>query len=229
MFGTIVNVIAILIGSLCGSMFGKQFPDKVKNTIIQGVGLAILLIGIQMALETKNVLLLISCLVIGGFIGEIIDIEFKLERLGKYLESKLSKHEEGNFTKAFVTTSLIYCVGAMAIVGSLEGGLNGNYDILFAKSMLDGITAIIFASSLGIGVMFSAIPVLLYQGLITISAGFLEGVISDFVIGEVSAVGGLLIFGIGINILGIKEIKVGNLLPGVLIAVPLSVLVEMFM
>jgi len=225
LLGTIVNFIAIILGGLAGVLFGKAFPDRLKSTVIQGIGLTVMIIGLQMALKTSNVLIVIASLVIGGIIGESINIEARLNDFGRYLEKKLSGKGEGQFTKAFVTTSLIYCVGAMAIVGSLEDGLNGNHSILFAKSALDGITAIIFSSSMGIGVLFSAVPVFLYQGSISLFAGLLQGLLSDAVVVEMSAVGGLLIFGIGINLLGIKEIKVGNLLPGIFVTVPLVLLV----
>lgn len=226
MIGTTVNFIAIVFGGLAGLLFGKAFPDKLKTTMIQGIGLTVIIIGLQMAIKTNNVLIVIASLVLGGLIGESIDIEARLADLGKYLEKKLSSKGEGNFTKAFVTSSLIYCVGAMAIVGALEDGLKGNHSILYAKSALDGITAIIFSSSLGIGVIFSAIPVFLYQGGISLFAGLLQGLLSDAVVLEMSAVGGLLIFGIGINMLGIKEIKVGNLLPGIFVAVPVTMLLK---
>jgi hypothetical protein len=219
---------AIIIGGLVGVFFGRAFSDKLKTTVIQGIGLTVLIIGLQMALKTENILIVILSLVLGGIIGEGIDIEARLNNLGKFLEGKLSTKGEGRFTKAFVTTSLIYCVGAMAIVGALEDGLSGNHSILFAKSALDGITAIIFSSSMGMGVIFSAIPVFLYQGSISLFAGLLQGIISGTVVNEMSAVGGLLIFGIGINMLGIKEIKVGNLLPGIFITVPLVVLFQYF-
>lgn len=225
MLGTIVNTIAIILGGLVGLLFGQAFPEKIKKTVIQGIGLAVLLIGGSMALQTKNPLIIISSLVLGGVIGEWIDIELRLQRLGLWLERKCTKNSQGaGFTKAFVTTSLIYCVGAMAIMGSLESGLSGNHNILFAKSMLDGITALIFASSMGIGVLLSALPVFVYQGVITMAAGLLQGVLSPQIIAEMSATGGLLILGIGINILEIKEIKVGNLLPAIFIVVPITLI-----
>jgi len=227
-FGTTVNLLAIALGGLAGVFFGKAFPEKLKVTVIQGIGLTVMVIGLQMAMKTSNVLIVIASLVIGGIIGEWIDIEARLNHLGQRLERKLSKKGEGQFTKAFVTTSLIYCVGAMAIVGALEDGLNGNHSILFAKSALDGITAIIFASSMGIGVIFSAVPVFIYQGSIALFAGLLQGILSESVVVEMSAVGGLLIFGIGINLLDIKEIKVGNLLPGIFLAVPFVMIIKYF-
>ncbi|MGI5902386.1 MAG: DUF554 domain-containing protein [Desulfitobacteriia bacterium] len=222
MLGTIVNFFAIIFGGLIGLLFGRIIPEKLKNTIIQGIALVVILIGLQMALKTENFLLIIASLLLGGLIGEVLDIEACLYKAGNWLEKKLSGFfEQNNFPKAFVTASLIYCVGAMAIVGALEGGLNANHSILFAKSALDGITAIVFAASMGSGVIFSAIPVLLYQGSIAILAGFLQGVFSDLLILEMSAVGGLLILGIGINLLEIKEIKIGNLLPAIFILIPL--------
>lgn len=229
MLGTIVNALAIIVGGLVGMMFGKALPEKMKNTVIQGIGLAVILIGLSMALQSKNTLVVIASLVLGGILGEWIDIELRLQQLGQTLEKILAKGGKGgNFTKAFVSASLIYCVGAMAIMGSLESGLKGVHDILFAKAMLDGVSAIVFASSMGIGVLVSAIPVFLYQGGITLSATLLQGLLSAPVIAEMSATGGLLIVGIGLNILEIKEIKVGNLLPGIFMTIPLTMLYANF-
>lgn len=229
MLGTIVNSLAIIAGAIIGILFGQALPEKMKKTVIQGIGLAVLLIGISMALQTKNTLIVIASLVIGGIIGEWIDIEYRLQQLGNWLEKTLSKGKsQGNFTKAFVTTSLIYCVGAMAIMGALESGLKGEHSILYAKAMLDGISAIVFASSMGIGVLASVVPVFLYQGGITLSASLLQGLLSAPVIAEMTATGGLLILGIGLNILEIKEIKVGNLLPGIFVAIPLTILFARF-
>lgn len=225
MLGTIVNTAAIIFGGLLGLLFGQALPEKMKRTVIQGIGLAVLLIGGSMALQTKNPLIVIASLVIGGVIGEWIDIELRLQHFGQWLERKFEKNGQvTGFTKAFVTASLIYCVGAMAIMGSLESGLRGNHNILFAKSMLDGITAIVFASSMGVGVVVSAVPVFIYQGAITLAAGLLQGMLSSQVIAEMGATGGLLILGIGFNILEIKEIKVGNLLPAIFISVPITLL-----
>jgi len=227
--GTIVNALAIIVGGLVGMLFGKALPEKMKNTVIQGIGLAVILIGLSMALQSKNTLVVIASLVLGGILGEWIDIELRLQQLGQTLEKILAKGGKGgNFTKAFVSASLIYCVGAMAIMGSLESGLKGVHDILFAKAMLDGVSAIVFASSMGIGVLVSAIPVFLYQGGITLSATLLQGLLSAPVIAEMSATGGLLIVGIGLNILEIKEIKVGNLLPGIFMTIPLTMLYARF-
>lgn len=228
--GTIVNALAILFGALVGILFGKALPEKMKKTVIQGIGLAVILIGMSMALETNNPLVVIASLVLGGIIGEWIDIELRLQQLGMLLENKFAKGGSGGtFTKGFVSSSLMFCVGAMAIMGALESGLKGVHDILFAKSMLDGISAIVLASSMGIGVLVSAIPVFIYQGGITISASFLQGILSEPVIAEMSATGGLLIVGIGLTLLEIKDIKVGNLLPGIFLAIPLTIIFSQMM
>lgn len=225
MLGTIVNALAILLGGIVGLLFGHALQDKIKRTVIQGIGLSVLLIGGSMALQTKNPLVIIASLVLGGIMGEWIDIELRLQNLGQWLERKFTKKSQGGgFTKAFVAASLIYCVGAMAIMGPLESGLRGNHNILYAKSMLDGVSAIVFASSMGIGVLASAVPVFIYQGAITLAAGILQGVLSPQAVTEMGATGGLLIVGIGITILEIKEIKVGNLLPGIFMAVPITLL-----
>lgn len=229
MLGTIVNAGAILLGGFLGLIFGRSFSEKIKITLIQGIGLAVFLIGLDMALKTNNPLIVITSLVLGGLLGEWIDIELRLNQLGTWLEQKFSrKGSNGNFTQAFVSTSLIYCVGAMAIMGSLQSGLEGKHDILFAKAMLDGVSAVVFASSMGLGVLASAIPVLIYQGALTLLAGLLQGIFSASVIAEMSATGGLLIIGISLNILDIKKIKVGNLLPGIFVVIPLTILFSKF-
>ncbi len=223
MLGTIINAAAIILGGALGLLFGNAMPEKMNKTIIQGLGLAILLVGADMALKTNNSLVVICSLVIGGVIGECIDIEKKLKNLGTWMENKFASGEDGRFTRAFVSASLIYCIGAMAITGSIESGIKGNHSILMVKSLLDGTTAIVFAASMGIGVLASAIPVFLYQGAITLAAGLLKDILSQAIITEMSATGGLLIIGIGLNILEIKEIKVGNLLPGIFVAIPLTI------
>ncbi len=229
MIGTLVNVAAIIIGGVIGCIFGKAFPEKMRQTVIHGIGLATLLIGASMALLTKSPLIVIGSLVTGGIIGEAIDIELRLRKLGGWLEDKFQSGESsGKFAKAFVTTTLIYCVGAMAIMGALESGLRGNNSILYAKAMLDGVTSLVFAATLGIGVVLSAFSVLLYQGGITLFAGTLQGVLSTAIVNEMSAAGGLLIVAIGLNILEIEEIRVGNLLPGIFMAIPLCLLANTF-
>ena len=216
MLGTIVNCLAIIAGSLVGLLFKNGIPDRYNQTVMQAVGLAVLLVGLKTAFVSDNLLVIIISLAIGGLLGEGVRIEERLERLGKFLERKFSRGS-GGFAQGFVTASLIYCVGSMAIVGSLESGLSGNHATLFAKSCLDGIVSIILSSSLGLGVLFSAAPVLIYQGAITLMASVLKPLLVPAVIAQMSGVGGLLILGIGMNMLREKKIKVGNMLPAIFI------------
>lgn len=221
MTGTIVNAAAIVAGAMAGLLFRKGLPDRVRDSIMQGLGLAVILIGIQMSIQSQQILVVVASLVLGGLTGEILNIEGWLGRLSSWVDAKAGS-SAGEAGRAFVTTSLIYCVGAMAVMGSIESGLNNNHQILYTKAALDGVSAALFASTMGPGVAFSAIPVFIYQGSITILAGLSKGYLSEAAVLEMSAVGGLLIVGIGINILGIREIKVGSLLPAIFYAIPLA-------
>ncbi|SDC44050.1 MULTISPECIES: DUF554 domain-containing protein [unclassified Candidatus Frackibacter] len=224
MKGTIVNTVSIIAGGSLGVILGHRLSDGLKTTVMQGLSLAVLLIGGQMALETNNPPVVIFSLLIGAVIGELLKIETRLNKFGEWIESKFSS-EGGSVAKAFVRTTLIYCVGAMAIMGAIQDGLTGDPSTLYAKSMLDGFSAIAFASTMGIGVIFSSLPVLLYQGLITLLASSVQAILTPEIIAEMTATGGLLIIGISINILEIAEIKVGNLLPSIFVAIGLSYLI----
>lgn len=283
MLGTIVNAGAIIAGALLGNLLKSGFPEKYKSVIMQGVSLAVILIGLSMALKTQNILVLTLSIVSGGILGEVLRIEERLDSFGRKLERRFSgsgrrssrsnsvgcidrrsgngiadkggcncrgsngsgdgsdgKDGVGNadgcsgegdglFINGFVTGSLVFCVGAMAIMGALESGLTGRHTTLFIKSILDGVTSTVFASSMGIGVAFSALPVFLYQGSITIAAVYVKPFLTDAMITEMSAVGGLLIFGIGLNMLTDKlHIKVGNLLPAIFVAIFFVVLLGKF-
>lgn len=219
MIGTLINCAAIIAGSLFGLLLRRGMKDAMAKTVMQGVGMSVILIGVTGAIETSNTLLVILSMVIGGVLGAWIDIDAKMNRLGAWAQKKLTRgdDETNTFAKGFVTASLVYCVGAMAVVGSLDSGIRGDHSTLIAKAALDGITAIIFSSSLGIGVMLSAVPVLVYQGAIALLGNAIAPLLSDIVVTEMSAVGGLLIMGIGINMLLNTEIKVANLLPAILI------------
>jgi len=216
LLGTIVNAVAIIAGSLLGLLFRGGIPKKFTVTMMQAISLAVLLIGFKMALKTDAILLVIFSLVIGSLMGEFINIESRLERLGKRLETRFSKPGSG-IAKGFVMASLVFCVGSMAIVGALESGLSGNHQTLFAKSALDGLFSIIFASSFGIGVLFSSVSVLIYQGMITLTSSLMKPFLIPAVINQMSGVGGILIMAIGINLLEIQKIKVGNMLPAIFI------------
>lgn len=225
MLGTIVNAAAIIGGCLIGLIVKERLTEKISSTIMNGLALCILYIGISGALKGNDTLQIIICIAVGALIGEIIDIDKRLNDLGDMIEKKINSkkssksNENISISEGFVTSSLLFCVGAMAVVGSLESGLQGNHTTLFAKSILDGISSIIFASSLGIGVMLSSIAVLVYQGSITLLAGGLSTVLNDTVISNMSAVGSLLIVGLGFNMLGVCKIKVANLLPAIFIPI----------
>lgn len=214
MTGTIVNALAIVLGSILGLIFRKGIPEGYKNTIMQAISLAVILIGLKNALKTDDLLVVIISLAVGSIIGEFLRIEERLESIGRWFDKKLS-HQYGSVSKGFVTASLVFCVGSMAIVGSLESGLTGNHQTLFAKSALDGIFSAIFASSMGIGVMFSSVPLFFYQGFITLAASFIKPYLIPVVIAQMSATGGLLIAAIGINLLGLAKIRIGNMLPAI--------------
>jgi uncharacterized membrane protein YqgA involved in biofilm formation len=216
MLGTIVNALAIIGGSITGYVLRGGIPERVNETLMKGLGLCVLIIGIQNALVSNSLLLIIFSIVIGALIGEAVDIDKQLQKLGNYIESKL-RGRGGKVSEGFVTTSLIYCVGAMAVTGSLESGLMGNHKTLFAKSIIDGISAIVFTTSMGIGVMFSAVSVFIYQGTITIAASLLKQILTATAVNDMMSVGGLLIIGISLNMMGITKIKVANLLPSIFI------------
>lgn len=217
MLGTIVNALAIVAGSLLGLVFSKGIADNYREIIMNGVGLAVVLIGIKGALVSDSLMVVIFSVILGALLGEAAKIESRLEAFGRFLESKVASKssDTSSFARGFVTASLVFCVGSMAIVGSLESGLTGNHQTLFAKSVLDGVTSVIFASAMGLGVMFSGAAVFLYQGLITMTAVVMKSVLVPETIGQMTSVGGLLIMAIGFNMLKITTIRVGNLIPGI--------------
>ncbi|NLA04351.1 MAG: DUF554 domain-containing protein [Firmicutes bacterium] len=222
MLGTIVNAAAIIAGALLGNFLRGGFPKKYKAVVMQGISLVVILIGLSMALQTRNYLVLVLSIVAGGLLGQLLRIEERLSKLGENLEGRLggAGGRGGLFTRGFVTASLVFCVGAMAIMGALESGLTGRHTTLFIKSLIDGITATVLASTLGVGVAFSGVPVFLYQGAITVAATYVKPFLTEAMITEMTAAGGLLIFGIGLNLLTDQlRIKVGNLLPAIFLAI----------
>jgi uncharacterized membrane protein YqgA involved in biofilm formation len=216
MLGTVVNALAIIAGSLLGMVLRGGIPERYSRTIIQAMGLVVILIGLQSALKADAILLVILSLAIGSLVGEFLGIEYRLEQLGQLLEKKFSSSGD-SIARGFVTASLLFCVGAMAIVGALESGLTGNHQTLFAKAIIDGIVSIVFASTLGLGVIFSAVSVFLYQGFIALSAAYVKPFLVPEVVAQMSAVGGLLIVAIGITTLEIKQLRLGNMLPAIFV------------
>jgi uncharacterized protein len=239
--GTLANMAAILIGSTIGLLLQGGLKQRFQTTIMNALGLAVMFIGISGALQgllvvkeeslqTANIMLMIVSLAIGAFLGELIDIEARLDRLGEWIKATLKvKGERGqNFVEGFVNSSLLFCIGAMAIIGSLNDGLSGDASMLYAKGFIDGTVAIFFASTLGLGVFFSILPLGIYQGGITLSAKYIEPYLSGQMIGNISFIGSVLIFGIGINMIFGKKIKCGNLLPAVLIPVLYELILKLF-
>jgi uncharacterized membrane protein YqgA involved in biofilm formation len=216
--GTFVNTGAVVVGSLLGVVIGKRLPDRIKTIVMQALGLSVILIGLQMALSGTRPLFVIGSLLLGAITGELLDIEGRIAAMGEWLKRRF-RSESPTFVQGFVTASVLYCTGAMVIVGAIRDGTVGDPSILYIKSLLDGVASIAFASSLGSGVAFSALSVFVIQGSITLLASKLAFLQGPGVIEAVTATGGLLILGIGINILEIKQIRVGNLVPALAYAI----------
>ena len=221
MLGTIVNTIAVIIGAVIGMFLKKGIPQRLSDTMMKGLGLCTLFLGISGSLDGQNSLILIISIVVGALIGEGIDLDAKLNQLGNWLENRFKSKDGSKVSVAegFVSASLLFCVGAMTIVGSLQSGLQGNHEMLFNKSMLDFVAAIIFASTMGVGVMLSAAFVFVYQGAITLLAQWVAPVLSDVVIAEMNCVGSVIIIGIALNLLGITKLKVMNYVPAIFIPI----------
>ena len=221
MLGTIVNTIAVIIGAAIGILVKKGIPERLSDTMMKGIGLCTLFLGISGSLKGENSLILIISMVIGALIGEGIDLDAKLNRFGSWIESKF-KNKDGekiSIAEGFVSASLLFCVGAMTIVGSLQSGLQGNHEMLFNKSMLDFVSSIIFASAMGVGVMLSAAFVFVYQGAITLAAQWVAPFLTDTIIAEMTCVGSVIIIGIALNLLGITKLKVMNYVPAIFIPI----------
>lgn len=223
--GTIVNSAAILLGSLSGALF-RNISEKTRETVTTGISLGVLALGIQMALQTNSFIVIMISICIGGMIGEFLKIEDRMNQAGLYLEKKFA-NGNGHFAEGFVTASLIYLIGSMGIIGAIESGVSGDHQTLFTKAVMDGFTSIMLTASLGIGVMFSAFPVLLYQGALTVFASilvrYLPQDLMNLLMNEISAIGGVMVLGIGLNILKITQIRVSNYLPGIFVLVTILI------
>jgi uncharacterized membrane protein YqgA involved in biofilm formation len=231
MTGTLINVAAILIGGTIGLFFGSRIPEKFKNTVIAGMGLFTTALGLQMFFKSENSLIVLGALIIGALLGEWIGIEDGLQAFGQMLEKRFSRDTDptdetesksgGNskFVRGFMVSSLLFCIGPIAILGSIQDGLTGDYKLLAVKSTLDGFASIAFASTLGVGVLFASIPILIYQGGVSLLASQLNSIITTPMMAEMTATGGILLMGVGVsNLLEIKKIRVGNFLPALAIA-----------
>jgi len=221
MYGTVINVLAIIVGSIVGVLLKNRFNKKTQLIVFQALGLTILLVGIQMALKVQNITILILSVLIGAIIGESINIGLRIECFGIWLKNKI-KLNDVKFTDAFVAASVLFCVGAMSIIGSLDEGIRGDKTVLITKSVIEGFAAIALASSMGIGTAFSVIPIFFYQGSITVLSGYVQSFFTPYMISQLTAVGGVLIMGVSIDLLDIKKIKIMNMLPSLIIVVLLS-------
>jgi len=230
--GTVINVLAVLLGGTLGTLLGNRLPERMRETIMHALGLLTIVIGFQLSLETANILIVLGSLLLGGLLGEVLRIERAVDQVGRWLERRTGAEDpsEGEarpddasrgattFSYAFLTASLVFCVGPMTIMGSIQDGLTGDYTLLAVKSTMDGFASLAFASTLGPGVIFSALTVLVYQGTLTLGAGWAEAVLTDPMVAEMTATGGVLMLALGLGMLQIKKIRTGNLLPAIAIA-----------
>ena len=221
MIGTIVNTLAVAVGGSIGLLLKKGIPQKITDAVMQGLALCVIFMGISGALEGSKTLAMIVAMALGAVVGTLLDLDGRLNKLGDAIESKMGPGGQGKIATGFVTASLLYCVGALAIVGSLQSGLTGDNSMLYTKSMLDFISSIVLCASLGVGVILSAVTLFLYQGVITLLAQALTPVLTDAVIAEMTCVGSLLIIGMGLNMLGVTKIKIMNYVPAIFIVIGL--------
>ncbi|MCI6664099.1 MAG: DUF554 domain-containing protein [Spirochaetia bacterium] len=237
MIAVFVNCIAIIIGSLIGIIFSKRISDNLSRVVQTGSGVVTMVIGIEMALAYENIIFLAMAIIAGGILGSWMDIDGKILLLGDALGKLVlrKKHSQGqqdqgssNFAYGFLNASVLFCVGAMAILGSIKAGIDGDYTIIFTKSVLDGFMAIVFAAALGIGTAFSALTVLVYQSALTLLSGLVAAYTNDVLLAELGATGGILIIMIGVNLMGLAKIKTANYLPALVLSVVFVVVKDLF-
>jgi len=221
MTGTFINAGAILVGSIIGISIHSRLPERFTKIVFQGIGLFTLFLGVYMGLKTNNFFLIIISLVIGGILGELLHLDIKINQMGDFLKSRF-KSENSKFSEGLVTSFLLFCMGSVTILGAIEEGLGGKPNLLLAKSVLDGASSIALAAAFGFGVAFSIIPLLIYQGGITLLAVYFGNFFSEPIINELTSVGGIILIGLGINILEIKQLKIINLLPSLVIIIILA-------
>ena len=227
MLSVIVNTIAVLLGSLIGLVCRKGISEKYQSAIMLAIGICTTFIGFQGALKGENILVAILSMVVGVAVGTGLDLNGKMNGLAGKVEARFSKgNDKGNFAQGLVTAFLLWCIGAMTIVGSLEAGISHNYEMIYTKSLLDFISSMMLASSLGVGVIFAAVPLFLFQGAIVLLSGLLEPLLSTSMINEITCVGSLIIFALGLNLMGITKTKVADFLPAIFLAPFASILMS---
>ena len=232
MTGTWINIIAVIIGGLLGKLLGAKLPERFRQTVVAGLGLFTASIGIQMFLKTENSIIVLGSLLLGVVIGELAHLEDGIQSFGTVLERRILGSSEGSgsrFVRGFLTASLLFCVGPMTILGSIQDGLSGDYSLLAIKAVLDGVAALAFASTLGIGVVFSVIIILIYQGGLTLLAAQVQSIVTPSMMNEMTAAGGVILVGIAISsLLEIKKIRMGNFLPALILAPVIVALLSYF-
>ncbi len=225
MVATVVNAVAVIVGSVLGLLIGTRLADRYQETVYNGIGLVSIVIGVSMALQSERILFLALALVIGGLVGTWWGVEDAILRLGNWLKRRFaSKDGGGDFAYGFLTASVLYCVGALTIVGAFQAGTQGDYQLIFTKSVMDGFMSILLASALGIGVGFSAVTILVYQGGLTLLAVWIRPFVSPLMLSEISGVGGAMVIMIGINLLKLKQIRTGDFIPALVVIVPMVLL-----
>jgi uncharacterized membrane protein YqgA involved in biofilm formation len=229
MIGTLLNVATVLVGGLLGTTLGARLPERIRETVMHGLGLVTLTIGVHLTLETNNILIVMGSILVGGVLGEWWKLEERLQGVGAWLEARVQGNgprRQATFIQGYVTASLVFCVGPMTILGSIQDGLTGDYRLLAIKSLLDGFAALAFASSLGLGVVFSVLTILVYQGALSLLAGQVQQALTDPMIAEMTATGGVLILGISLLLLELKRIRLANFLPAIVVAPAVVALVQ---
>ncbi|MCK5785214.1 MAG: DUF554 domain-containing protein [Candidatus Sabulitectum sp.] len=221
MTGTLVNTATVLVGGILGTLLGKGLSERIRDTVMTGMSLVVIALGMKMALETSNILIVLGSITIGGILGELMHLQRHLDSLGKWLGNVTSRFpflSRGNFSQGFVTASLVFCVGPMTILGSIQDGLSGDSSLLMVKSVLDGFAAMAFASAMGMGVTFSALTVLVVQGSLTLGSSLFSEILTEGMISELTATGGVIMLGIAVHMLELKKIRLANFLPALVIA-----------
>jgi len=222
MVGTLINIATVAVGGGLGTLIGGRLPERLRDTVMHGIGLVTLTLGVHMTLDTQNILIVMGSVLVGALLGEWWRIDVGLERVSEWLRERVAKRlpesSMGRFTEGFITASLVFCIGPVTVLGAIQDGLTGDYQLLAVKSLLDGFSALAFASSMGIGVVFSILTLLIYQGGLSLLAGLAQNLMTDAMIAEMSATGGVLILALGLILLDLKQIRVANLLPALVIA-----------